>query len=87
MPTIRRLFLIILTFIIAFFGILYGLAYMVKPKIAELTITIPRDKLNIRPWPLQPLESEQTKQALDGSAPNGNAPNGNAMQPNTPLQE
>lgn len=50
MPTIRRIFLILLSIVAVFCGAIYALAYMVKPKTAELTITIPNDKLNLRPW-------------------------------------
>ncbi|UXM94676.1 hypothetical protein N5853_11305 [Bartonella sp. HY329] len=72
MPTIRRLFLILLTIIAAFSGAIYALAYMVKPKTAELTITIPNDKLNLRPWGetrAQPtLENPSLENAADSSS-------------------
>ncbi len=65
MPTIRRIFLILLTIAALFCGAIYALAYMVKPKTAELTITIPNDKLNLRAWPVQPVEPVRDEQALD----------------------
>lgn len=68
MPTIRRIFLILLALIAVFTGAVYALAYMVKPKTAELTITIPNDKLNLRPWPIKPSGPVVEPQSLDNQA-------------------
>jgi len=53
MPTLTRLILIAAVIVALLYGGMWGLVMFVRPTIVELSVEIPPNSIDLKPWPYE----------------------------------